>query len=91
LDAEPGITVLNDVVLNQVVVCFGEGDKRDGLTKAVIARVYSDGVLFAAGAQWCGGWAMRLSVSSGETEEADIDVSAAAIIAAWKAVSKGQS
>jgi hypothetical protein len=34
---------------------------------------------------------MRLSVSSGETEEADIDVSAAAIIAAWKAVSKGQS
>jgi len=86
LGAEPGINVLNDVVLNQVVVSFGEGDERDTRTKAVIARVHNDGVLFAAGAEWSGGWAMRLSISSGATEEADIDVSAAAIIAAWRAV-----
>jgi glutamate/tyrosine decarboxylase-like PLP-dependent enzyme len=90
LSAEPGITVLNDVVLNQLIVSFGEGDaeRRNSLTKAVIARVLSDGVLYVAGATWRGLWGMRVSVTSGETQEADIDISTAAVIAAWRAVSK---
>jgi glutamate/tyrosine decarboxylase-like PLP-dependent enzyme len=86
LDAEPGIHIRNKVVLNQVIVSFGEESKSADLTKAVIARVQKDGLLFAAGAEWRGGWVMRLSVMSGATQEADIEVSAAAIIAAWREV-----
>lgn len=83
LAREPGIHIRNKVVLNQVIVSFGESAE---LTKAVIARVQQDGVLFAAGAEWRGDWVMRLSVTSGATQDADIEVSAAAIIAAWRAV-----
>jgi len=83
LGAEPGLHIRNKVVLNQVIVSFGESAD---LTKEVIARVQKDGVLFAAGAEWRGGWVMRLSVMSGATQEADIEISAAAIIAAWRAV-----
>ncbi|MFO0993429.1 MAG: aminotransferase class V-fold PLP-dependent enzyme [Hyphomicrobiales bacterium] len=86
LGAEPGIYIRNKVVLNQVIVSFGEDAQSADLTKAVIARVQKDGVLFAAGAEWRGGWVMRLSVMSGATQESDIAVSAAAIIAAWRAV-----
>jgi glutamate/tyrosine decarboxylase-like PLP-dependent enzyme len=88
LGAEPGIRVLNDVVLNQVIVSFGEGDaaSRKAATEAVIAKVQQGGVLFAGGASWHGEWVMRLSVTSGATTEADIEVSADAIIAAWRAV-----
>ena len=50
LRAEPGIGVLNEVVLNQVIVSFGGGDtaERKAATEAVIARVQEEGVLFAA-------------------------------------------
>lgn len=87
LAREPGVRVLNDVVLNQVIVGFGEGDaaNRRAATEAVIARVQQGGVCFAAGAQWRDDWVMRLSVTSGATEEADIQSSAEAIIAAWRA------
>lgn len=83
LGGEPGIRIRNKIVLNQVIVSFGESAE---LTKAVIARVQQDGVLFAAGAEWRETWVMRLSVTSGATQAADIEVSAAAIIAAWRAV-----
>lgn len=85
---EPGIHRRNDVVLNQLVVNFGDGDaaQRKAATEAVIARVQSDGVLFAAGAEWRGEWVMRLSVSNIATTEADIDRAADAIIAAWRAI-----
>ena len=88
LSAEPGIRVLNDVVLNQVAVNFGTGDsaERKAQTEAVIAKVQADGVCFAGGAQWRDDWIMRLSVTSMATTEADIDRSAEAIIAAWQAV-----
>jgi glutamate/tyrosine decarboxylase-like PLP-dependent enzyme len=88
LAAEPGIRILNDVVLNQIVVSFGTGDAaaRRANTEAVIAKVQAGGVLFAGGAEWRGDWAMRLSVISAPTTEADIDISADAIIAAWRAV-----
>ena len=88
LAQEPGIRVLNDVVLNQVAVSFGTGDaaSRKANTEAVIARVQKGGVLFAGGAQWRDDWIMRLSVISAPTTEADVDMSAEAIIAAWRAV-----
>ncbi|MEO8758839.1 MAG: aminotransferase class V-fold PLP-dependent enzyme [Devosia sp.] len=90
LAAEPEIQVLNDVVLNQVIVNFGMGDAvyRKAMTESVIARVQADGVCYVGGAQWRDDWVMRLSVISAPTTEADIDMSAAAIIAAWRAVQK---
>ncbi len=91
LAQEPGIRVLNDVVLNQVAVNFGRGDaaSRKAMTEAVIARVQKGGVLFAGGAQWREDWIMRLSVISAPTTEADIDMSADAIVAAWRDVQAG--
>ena len=88
LRQEPGISVLNDVVLNQLIVSFGPGDAqvRKKATEAVIATVVEEGVLFAAGAQWRDDWVMRLSITSGATSEADIDVAAEAIVGAWRQV-----
>lgn len=91
LRAEPGIRILNDVVLNQVAVNFGTGDAaaRKVATEAVIARVQHDGACFVGGAQWRDDWIMRLSVISGPTTQADVDMSAEAIVSAWRAVQAG--
>jgi glutamate/tyrosine decarboxylase-like PLP-dependent enzyme len=89
LAAEPGIAVINDVVLNQVLVRFGadEPDERgDALTRETIAAIQVDGTAFAGGGSWRGRWVMRLSVISWATTEADIDRSAGAMIAAWRKV-----
>jgi glutamate/tyrosine decarboxylase-like PLP-dependent enzyme len=88
LGAEPGIRIMNEVVINQVIANFGDGDAeaRKAATEAVIARVQQEGVCFAGGANWHGDWVMRLSVTSEATTEQDIERSAAAIIGAWRAV-----
>lgn len=88
LAAEPGIRVVNEVTINQLILNFGTGDAeaRKADTEAVIARVLDSGVCYVAGAAWRGDWVMRISVTSGATTEADIDLSANAIIAAWRAV-----
>ena len=89
LRAEPGIAVFNEVVLNQVVVRFGAGsDDADGdrLTERTIARIQQDGVLFAGGARWKGRQAMRLSVSSWATDDAQGLRAVEGIVAAWRAV-----
>ncbi|MDP3738647.1 MAG: aminotransferase class V-fold PLP-dependent enzyme [Hyphomonadaceae bacterium] len=82
LGAEPGVEIMNDVVLNQVVVRFGDDDR----TRKTIARIQSDGVCFTGGAQWRGAWVMRISVIGEATTEADVDRSVEAMIAAWRAV-----
>jgi glutamate/tyrosine decarboxylase-like PLP-dependent enzyme len=79
LAAQDGIEVLNDVVLNQLLVRFG-GD--DALTDAVIERIQADGTCWAAGSRWHGRAVMRVSVIGWQTTTADIERSAAAIIAA---------
>lgn len=88
LAAEPGIAILNDVVLNQIAVSFGTGDAaaRRAATEALIAAVQEDGTCYAGGAQWRDDWIMRLSVTSMATTEADIDQSADAIIALWRRI-----
>jgi len=86
LAAEPGIRIVNDVVLNQVIVQFGSGPEADRLTAETIARIQSDGVLFAGGARWRGHWVMRLSVISGPTIQADAAAVCQAIRSAWGAV-----
>ena len=74
--------MLNDVVLNQVLVRFGD---EDAVTDDVIARVQADGVLLGGRDRWQGRGAMRVSVSNWSTTEADIDRSADAILSAVRA------
>jgi glutamate/tyrosine decarboxylase-like PLP-dependent enzyme len=86
LVAEPGVRVLNDVVLNQVLVRFdSRGDQTaDETTRQVIARVQADGTCWAGGATWLGQQVMRISISNWSTREDDIDRSADAIIACYR-------
>jgi glutamate/tyrosine decarboxylase-like PLP-dependent enzyme len=82
---EPGIEILNDVVLNQVLVRCG----RD--TAAVIARVQQEGVCWLGGTEWNGRPAMRISISSWRTTEEDIDRSAESIVRSHRAVNLERS
>ena len=79
LRQEPGIEILNDVVLNQVLVRCGD-------TAAVIARVQQEGVCWLGGTAWQGRDAMRISVSNWRTTEEDIDKSAESIVRAHRTV-----
>lgn len=85
--AEPGIRVLNEVTLSQMLLRFGEGPgseaaSADDLTRRTIARLQRDGTCFAGGATWRGAQVMRLSVISWYTDEAEAEIAADAIIAA---------
>jgi len=72
-----GYTVANDVVLNQVVVDFGDQAR----TGAVIAAVQEEGTCWCGPTVWQGRAAMRVSVSGWNTTEQDIDRSVAAVTA----------
>jgi glutamate/tyrosine decarboxylase-like PLP-dependent enzyme len=78
LARDPGVTILNDVVLNQVLVRFG----RDGtnVTDEVIDAVQREGTCWLSGTQWQGEPAMRISVCNWRTSEDDIRRSASAIL-----------
>jgi glutamate/tyrosine decarboxylase-like PLP-dependent enzyme len=87
LRREPGVAIMNDVVINQVIVRFGselDVEAGDALTQKTIAFIQRDGICFAGGAQWRGQLVMRLSVISFDTMAQDIETSAAAIIAAYR-------
>jgi glutamate/tyrosine decarboxylase-like PLP-dependent enzyme len=86
LHGRPGVRVLNDVVLNQVLVRFDapDGGEADAFTRDVIARVQQDGTCWLGGTTWHGMAAMRISISNWSTTAADIDRSAAAILAAGR-------
>jgi len=77
LAAEPDIELLNDVVLNQVLVRFGDSDDR---TRAVVDGVQREGTCWLSGTVWHGVAAMRISVSNWTTTEADVDASVDAIL-----------
>jgi glutamate/tyrosine decarboxylase-like PLP-dependent enzyme len=70
-----GATVLNDVVLNQVLVRFGDDDA----TRRVIAGVQREGTCWCGPTVWQGRAAMRISVCSWATTDEDVDASLAAI------------
>lgn len=71
-----GYEILNDVVLNQVLVSFGDAEK----TRRTIAAIQADGTCWAGVTIWQGRTAMRISVSSWATTDADVDRSVAAMI-----------
>ena len=82
LAATPGVEVLNEVTLNQILVRFqpaGGGDA-DGFTREVTARVQAGGVAWMGGTVWHGMAAMRISVSNWSTSEADADATVQAIV-----------
>ncbi len=80
LRGAPGITILNDVVLNQVLIRVDDGDA--GSTSSVMARVQQDGVCWIGGTSWSDLPAIRISVSGWCTREDDIDRSAESIVSA---------
>jgi glutamate/tyrosine decarboxylase-like PLP-dependent enzyme len=73
---EAGFEILNDVVLNQVLVSFGDAER----TRSVIRAIQDDGTCWCGGTEWQGKAAMRISVSNWATTDEDVERSLAAII-----------
>jgi glutamate/tyrosine decarboxylase-like PLP-dependent enzyme len=71
-----GLRVLNDVVLNQVLVTFGD----DARTRKVIAAIQEEGTCWCGVTVWQGVTAMRVSVISWATTDEDVDRSVEAIL-----------
>jgi glutamate/tyrosine decarboxylase-like PLP-dependent enzyme len=74
--AAAGYEILNDVVLNQVLVSFGEPEK----TRRIISAIQEDGTCWMGGTEWQGHTAMRISVSSWATTDEDVQKSLDAIL-----------
>ena len=74
--AAAGHEVLNEVVLNQVVVAFGDAE----CTRRVVAAVQADGTCWCGSTVWQGRTAMRISVSGASTADEDVERSLAAIV-----------
>jgi glutamate/tyrosine decarboxylase-like PLP-dependent enzyme len=74
--AAEGVEIGNDVVLNQVLVRFGDDDRTD----AVIDAVQADGTCWMGGTTWRGRRYMRIAVSNHATTADDVDRSVAAIL-----------
>jgi glutamate/tyrosine decarboxylase-like PLP-dependent enzyme len=82
LRREPGVEVLNDVALNQVLVRFGDDDE---VTRSVIAGVQEEGTCWLGGTTWQGRAAMRVSISNWATTAEDVERSAGAILRVFAA------
>ena len=76
--SQAGCEILNEVVLNQVLVSFGDAAK----TRLVIERVQADGTCWCGPTDWQGRTAMRISVSSWATRDEDVERSVDAILRA---------
>ena len=73
---QAGFQILNEVTLNQVLVSFGDAS----LTNRVIKKIQEDGTCWCGGTVWKGTTAMRISVSSWMTTEADVEKCSATMI-----------
>ncbi len=73
---EAGFEVLCDVVINQVLVAFGD----DAQTRRVIKAIQAEGTCWCGVTVWQGRTAMRISVSSHATTENDVELSLRAIV-----------
>ncbi|HEY7017449.1 MAG TPA: pyridoxal-dependent decarboxylase [Gaiellaceae bacterium] len=70
----PGVELLNDVVLNQVLFRF-ESDER---TDEILRQVQESSRVWLSGTTWRGRKAIRVSVSNWQTGDAEIDLAVAA-------------
>jgi glutamate/tyrosine decarboxylase-like PLP-dependent enzyme len=73
-----GLQILNEVVLNQVLVSFGD----PASTERAIAALQAEGTCWCGVTIWQGKTAMRISVSSWATTDDDVERSIAAILRA---------
>ena len=71
-----GFSVPHEVVINQVMVSFGDDDT----TRQVIKAIQEDGTLWAGATVWKGKTYMRLSCSSWRTTSEDVEKSLEAIV-----------
>ena len=71
-----GYAVLNDVVLNQVLVAFGDA----AATQRVVGAIQAEGTCWCGTTVWQGRSAMRISVCSWMTTDADVERSIAAML-----------
>jgi glutamate/tyrosine decarboxylase-like PLP-dependent enzyme len=71
-----GYQVLNEVVLNQVLVSFGAPE----VTARIIAAIQAEGTCWCGSTVWQGQTAMRISVASWATTDADVERSLDAIV-----------
>ena len=71
-----GYEILNDVVINQVLVSFGDAE----LTRKIVEEIQKDGTCWMGLTSFQGKTAMRISVSSWATTDADVDKSLSAIL-----------
>ena len=74
--AKAGFEILNEVVLNQVLVSFGDAET----TNRIIKKIQEDGTCWCGGTIWKGKTGMRISVSSWMITEEDITTCSDAII-----------
>ena len=74
--AAAGCEILNEVVLNQVLVAFGDAER----TMRVIAGIQADGTCWCGPTVWQGRTAARISVISWATTDADVERSIDAIV-----------
>jgi len=79
---DAGYAILNDVVINQVLVSFGDAE----VTRRVVEAIQAEGTCWAGTTVWQGKTAMRISVSSWATTEHDVERSLTAMIRAAAAV-----
>jgi glutamate/tyrosine decarboxylase-like PLP-dependent enzyme len=82
-----GFEIVNDVVLNQVLVSFGDA----GVTDQIVAAVQTDGTCWCGGTVWHGRPAMRISVSSWATTDDDVTRSVEAITKAAQSELSGRT
>jgi glutamate/tyrosine decarboxylase-like PLP-dependent enzyme len=71
-----GFNILNDVVLNQVLVSFGD----EQTTLKVVDAIQQEGTCWCGSTVWQGKTAMRISVSNWSTTEEDVTASLAVMI-----------
>ncbi len=71
-----GHQVLNDVVLNQVLVSFGDAER----TRRVIAAVQAEGTCWCGVTRWQEQTAMRISVCNASTTDEDVERSLEAMV-----------
>ena len=90
IEAEPGLTVLNEVHGNQVAIRCGSGRDSDEMTRETLRIVHQEGDVYPSHGFWRGCEIIRISVISYATQEDDVDRAAKAIIRAWKKANKGR-
>lgn len=75
IGALSGVEVLNDVVFTQVCLTFGDDDRTQRVTRALIA----DGAVWMSGSRWQDRDILRISVSNWSTNDDDVETAVAAV------------